>query len=125
MKKIVANIFLLTLSVTAFAQEDSANSEGYGGKNLAGNVIVESSRTLIKATVDPIVVFGPVVGKLGNSVAQCPAGTKVLGGGYQLLSYAGSGLNAPDTSRPNSTATGWLISGTGGNSTFRPWAVCG
>lgn len=121
----IAYLALLMPTLHVMAQDDSSHTAGYGGHNLSSNRVIESSRVEIKAKVDPIIVFGPVVGKLGNGMAQCPAGTKIMGGGYQLLIDPGRSHNTPDASRPDPAANGWIISGAGSNAQFRPWAVCG
>lgn len=59
-------------------------------------------------------VFGPsVCGRGAVSIASCPAGTRLVSGGYQMTAWS-SGKNAPDTSMPNSP-TSWktVVNGDG------------
>lgn len=68
-------------------------------------------------------------GNTGNVVtAQCPAGTRVTGGGYYLNAYRpldGATQSAPTNSWPN--GNGWAVfaGGPTGNSCFVAYAVCG
>lgn len=62
------------------------------------------------------------------SIASCPAGYTMTGGGYQLIVYAPSGgaiSNAPDQSRPIA-ASGWYVwaGGATGGSCFQAFAIC-
>ena len=66
-----------------------------------------------------------------NSIAYCPAGYTLTGGGYQMVhwepqwEFEYSHSNAPDASYPGSTAS-WVVwaGGAPGASCFRSFAVC-
>ena len=64
-------------------------------------------------------------GQSGSATATCPAGSQVVGGGYQNNGYIGS--LALDTSAPNTT-TSWTIHATLGNAvpyaTLTAFALC-
>ena len=72
---------------------------------------------------------GPTVsvlpGKTGASVANCPAGTKTLSGGY-YFGYANGGITV-ENSAPLADGTGWLASfGNGGTTSgeVAAYVVC-
>ncbi len=72
------------------------------------------------------------VGTGPDSIAQCPSGTYLSGGGYHLLNYSPyvdgtiyDGSNAPDASFPNG-GNAWQVHSGGfpGNSCFVAYAIC-
>ena len=74
-------------------------------------------------------VEGPGVtvlpGETGNSVAGCPAGTKVVGGGH-LFGYANGGITV-EMSAPLTTGTGWFAGFSNGGSVegeVTAYAIC-
>lgn len=87
-----------------------------------GNTVTVSSAT----TASP-----GVGGAMVSAIANCPPGSRVVGGGYVLMNFlpvpgiGGYDGNAPSQSEPNGT-TGWRIGLTErtGNSTFQARAVC-
>jgi hypothetical protein len=59
------------------------------------------------------------------AIAQCPAGSKLVGGGYVLTWYSGSSFShAPDGSYPDSANNRWILNGSGTNSCFASYANC-
>lgn len=78
---------------------------------------------------DQVVSSASSCGNTRNAViAQCPAGTRVTGGGYWLNAWrplSGASSNAPDISAPN--GNGWRVQAgaENGNTCFVSYAVCG
>jgi prepilin-type N-terminal cleavage/methylation domain-containing protein len=68
-------------------------------------------------------VAGPQICSLTVSRAYCPAGTRLVSGGYTLTAYA-STHNSPDSSFPDVGSNAWYISGSGSTSCFVPYAMC-
>ncbi|MFC3111428.1 shufflon system plasmid conjugative transfer pilus tip adhesin PilV [Undibacterium arcticum] len=68
-------------------------------------------------------VTGPNAGKLTTSYATCPGGTRMLSGGYQLV-WWDNAENAPDVNIPDPGSNSWMITGSGSNAVFRPFAMC-
>ncbi|KUL37560.1 hypothetical protein ADL22_21065 [Streptomyces sp. NRRL F-4489] len=88
-----------------------------------------SSASASAAPEDPIVVTGPVVGQNKESVATCPEGTRVAGGGYQFdrINKTNGGRNpngAITTDAPKTDGTGWRINSFGQYNEVKAYALC-
>lgn len=74
-------------------------------------------------TAQPFQVAGSGTCDWSAAVAQCPGGSKVLGGGYVLTWYNGSNFShAPDASYPDSGNNRWIVNGSGTNQCFQSYA---
>lgn len=62
------------------------------------------------------------------SYATCPAGNKLLSGGYSLTYFSGNAsnaYNAPDGSFPDVANNRWVVTGAGSNNNcFAAYAMC-
>ncbi|NMV39901.1 hypothetical protein [Ralstonia insidiosa] len=75
--------------------------------------------------VGPFLVGGSGTCDYSTAVAACPAGAKLLSGGYVLTWYNGSNFShAPDASYPDSANNRWLVNGSGYNQCFQSYANC-
>lgn len=73
----------------------------------------------------PFQVAGSGTCDYSAAIAQCPAGSKLVGGGYVLTWYnGGSFSHAPDGSYPDSGNNRWVLNGSGTNSCFASYASC-
>lgn len=73
----------------------------------------------------PFTVGGSGTCSWDAAIAQCPAGAKLLGGGYQLTWFSGSTFShAPDQSYPDAGNNRWVVGGSGTNSCFQAFASC-
>ena len=67
-----------------------------------------------KATLDALktVVGNNACGAGTTSIANCPAGTRLISGGWKLTAWSGDGVqNAPDTNMPRSNTAWYIITG--------------
>lgn len=71
------------------------------------------SMTLVVNTADA--VAGGLNGTIVSALAQCPAGTTVVGGGFSKLNVPGVSV-VVDESRPDESNNGWLVLVHGENS---------
>ncbi len=70
---------------------------------------------------------GDACGKYVFSYAVCPAGKRLLSGGYILSKWGGNGWNSPDIAAPISDGSGWRVLTGGGvadNSCMQAVALC-
>lgn len=73
----------------------------------------------------PFQVAGSGTCDYSAAVAQCPGGSKLVGGGYVLTWYNGSSFShAPDGSYPDSGNNRWILNGSGYNQCFASYANC-
>lgn len=121
---VVPNTFAQRV-VNAAMGADST-SIGYNaamGQLLPKGTVNYAPTQFINMSLNSFIVNGPqVCGPLGNgSVATCPAGRHLKGGGYRLTYW--NGKNAPDASFPLDSFS-WGVYPNGDNSCFISYAVC-
>ncbi|EAM9650395.1 shufflon system plasmid conjugative transfer pilus tip adhesin PilV [Salmonella enterica] len=78
--------------------------------------------------LDSFVVVGASGCNKTYSYATCPAGNKLLSGGYSLTYFSGNAsnaYNAPDGSFPDVANNRWVVTGAGSNNNcFSAYAMC-
>lgn len=116
-----------------YLQVDGVGNQGWGcsgnliAKDGAGNIVTCKGGvwTAAGGTAQPFQSPGSSTCDYSVAVAQCPAGSKVLGGGYVLTWFNGSNFShAPDGSYPDSGNNRWLVVGSGTNQCFQAYANC-
>ena len=125
---------LIAVVSNSFAQRVSnpqmgadSTSIGYNaamGQLLPKGTVNNAPTQIINMSLNSFIVNGPqVCGIPYVSVATCPAGRHLKGGGYRLT-YWGNHLNAPDASFPLDSFS-WAVYPNGNKSScFISYAVC-
>ena len=128
---------LITVMSNSFAQRVSnpqmgadSTSIGYNaamGQPLPTGTVNHAPTQIINMSLNSFIVNGPqVCGPINGlvSIATCPAGRHLKGGGYRLTYWnTKSRFNAPDASFPLDSFS-WVVYPNGQSSCFISYAVC-
>lgn len=81
-----------------------------------------------RSDIESFVVVGASGCNKTYSYAACPAGKRLLSGGYSLTYFSGNAsnaYNAPDGSYPDVVNNRWVVTGAGSNNNcFAAYAMC-
>lgn len=127
------NYFQNRVIANEYLQLNTISNVGWGcGQN--GLVSRDASGTLLycknglwtqPGSVGPFLVSGSGTCDYSTAVATCPAGSKLLSGGYVLTWFNGSSFShAPDGSYPDAANNRWVLNGSGTNQCFQSYASC-
>lgn len=93
---------------------EKCSPNGLISRDNTGGVLSCQSGVYAKSTLDALntVVGNNACGPSATSIANCPAGTRMISGGWKLTAWSGDGVqNAPDTNMPRSNSSWYIITG--------------